>query len=68
MHAHFCPICKKTWDCSNAGNVWDQNDSDCRYYGDVVCRPCLRKGVIARHAEQQRTQPKTASTSHIAMR
>jgi hypothetical protein len=43
QHEHICPDCLDTWACHEAGKVWDQEDSDCRWHTKVVCPACMKK-------------------------
>ena len=44
-HEHICPEvdCGKTWSCHEEGRVWDQEDSDCRWFTRMRCPDCVKK-------------------------
>ena len=43
-HSHHCPGCGRWWTCSLAGPVWDQDDSDCRWFEEITCQRCMTQG------------------------
>jgi len=46
QHEHICPDCRKTWACTDHWPTWDQEDTDCRWHTEVVCKDCLKKRVL----------------------
>ena len=43
-HEHTCQSCNQVWRCSETNPVWDQDDSDCRWWTYVQCNSCREKG------------------------
>ena len=43
LHAHTCPLCGLVYNCCLNTPEWDQEDTNCRWWEEVVCHTCLRK-------------------------
>lgn len=38
IHNHICQVCGKLWECNESTPIWDQEDTDCRWWIYVKCK------------------------------
>ncbi len=43
LHEHTCPLCGIIWECCSSAPIWDQEDTDCRWWVEVACKHCREK-------------------------